>query len=48
MDPNGNDIQASDVNEAPDLAPIELPGRNAAPSIEERVAVIESTLNINY
>lgn len=39
--------QNDSLNEAAELAPIELPGRTSAPSVEERLLRVESLLNLN-
>ena len=41
------DIDSLALNEVPDIYPTELPGRDLNPSIEDRIAQIESVLNIN-
>lgn len=42
------DNQVDYVNGAPDLTPVELPGRNIIPNTDDRLAAIESILNISY
>lgn len=34
------------IDEAPELAPIELPKRSISPSLEERIQRVESILNV--
>lgn len=45
---DSQDTSQNTVNAAPDLNPVELPGRNMDPSVEDRLAAIETILNINY
>lgn len=45
--PARQDIQTGQITEVQDLVPVELPGRNMAPSIEERVDEIENVLKIH-
>lgn len=45
MNPD-QELQSNEVNDTPDIEPIEIPGRNMHPSIEDRVAEIESVLNL--
>lgn len=40
-------LQGSDINQVPDLQPVELPNRDNAPTIEDRIAQIEGVLKIN-
>lgn len=42
-----DELQADDINEVPELVPVELPGRNIAPSLEERMSQVEAVLKIN-
>lgn len=46
MDPN-QELTSTNVNVLPDIVPVELPGRNGSPTVEDRLAEIESVLNIN-
>ncbi len=41
------DLQSNDINDIPDIAPLELPGRNNSPSVEDRLLQIETVLNIS-
>lgn len=41
------EIQGGDINEVPDLEPVEIPGRDISPSIEDRLAQVEEVLRIN-
>lgn len=50
---NDNSLDSPDVgmdslDGSPDLNPVELPGANIAPSVEDRLTAIEDILNINY
>lgn len=41
------DLQPNDINDVPDIAPIELPDRNINPSFEERLLTVENVLDIS-
>lgn len=41
-----SDIDADGINEVPDLNPVEIPGRNIDPSLEDRLSQVEQILNI--
>lgn len=42
-----SDLQTGVIDDALELTPVELPERNMAPSIDERVGRIEAVLNIS-
>lgn len=42
-----DDIDTQNLEDAHELTPVELPGRNLAPSIQERLDTVESILNIH-
>lgn len=41
------ELNTDDINDVATIEPIELPGRNNSPSVEDRLSEIENVLNIS-
>lgn len=42
-----SELQTNEVNVTPDIEPIQIPGRNVNPSLDDRISQIEEVLNIS-
>lgn len=47
MNPDSETDSITDINEVPSIDPIDPPGEDATPSVEDRLAYVEEILKIN-